>query len=61
MKKIQPAFVDFPNFAQDFGFANKGAISEASEFLTTRWDFARAMTQGCFLQLLDYQFGSNIC
>ena len=35
MRKMEPGFVDFPNFAHGFGFARKEAISEAREFLTT--------------------------
>ena len=31
-EKTQPEFVDFPHFAQGFGFASREAISEAREF-----------------------------
>ena len=34
-EKMQPRFVDFPNFAQGFGFASREAISEAREFSRT--------------------------
>ena len=34
-EKMQPEFVDFPNFAQGFGFATREAISEAREFSKT--------------------------
>ena len=31
-EKMQPRFVDFQNFAQGFGFADRDAIFEAIEF-----------------------------
>ena len=34
-EKMQPEFVDFPNFAQGFGFASREAISEARDFSKT--------------------------
>ena len=33
--KMWPGFVDFPNFAQGFGFASREAIAEAREFSKT--------------------------
>ena len=34
-EKMLPGFVDFPNFFQGFGFANREAISEVREFSKT--------------------------
>ena len=34
-EKMQPGFVDFPNFTQGVGFASREAISEAREFSKT--------------------------
>ena len=43
---MQPGFVDFPNFAQGDGFANRKYIFKAREFKNpTKWDFARAVKQ----------------
>ena len=50
-EKMQPGFVDFPNFAQWFGFAGREAASEAScrKFSKTHQvGFARAVTQGWY-------------
>ena len=45
-EKMQPGFVDFPNFAQGFGFgfAGREAISEAREFSKTH---QVGFCQGC--------------
>ena len=46
-EQIQPGFVDFQNFAQGFRFARRKAMFKVSQFQkTTRWDFARTVTQG---------------
>ena len=34
-EKVQPGFVDFPNFARGLGVASTEAISEAREFSET--------------------------
>ena len=34
-EKMQPGFVDFPNFACGIGFASRKAISEARELTKT--------------------------
>ena len=34
-EKMQPGFLDFPNFAQRFRFASREAISETSELSKT--------------------------
>ena len=43
-EKMQPGFVDFPNFAQGFGYASREAIFEASESSKTHQVGFR---QGC--------------
>ena len=44
MKRCSHDFVDFQNFAQGFGFADREAISEAMEFSETLWV---GFGQGC--------------